>query len=68
MSSESIPSTTAYVEGVPGRGAAQDGAWTDPAQDGAWTEPPLDGAYTQDNAYEKEFKPMTTFTAEGVPS
>jgi len=68
MDDEALPTGSFFAESVPGRGAAQDGAWTETGQDGAWTEPPPGGAYTQDNAYLKEFKPNTAgYTKEGVP-
>ena len=70
MTAESKPTSTLTAEGIPGRGASQDGAWADETTDGAWTEEVgPDGAYTQDNSYLKEFRPIwTKFTKEGVPS
>lgn len=56
-------------EPVPGRPAAQDGAWTDGVSDGAWTEEYVHGAYTY-VGFHKEAKPFTryTHTNEGVPA
>ncbi len=65
---DGVPVASFSLEGVPGRGPAQDGAWTEVGSDGAWTEPPLAGAYTQDNSYIKEYKEASFFTKEGVPS
>lgn len=65
---DDVPATSFSQEGIPGRGPAQDGAWTEVGSDGAWTEPPLAGAYTQDNSYIKEYKEASFFTKEGVPS
>lgn len=59
---------TRTTEGVPGRGAAQDGAYTETDQDGAWTEFPVDGAYTADNSYIKEPIPNRVgYSKEGIP-
>lgn len=68
MDLESKPTTTFSLEAAPGRGASQDGAWTETDSDGAWTEPFLSGAYTADDAYMFEGKPMTTWTLEAKPT
>jgi len=68
MTTESVPTSTLTKESVPGRGASQDGAYTEVDQDGAWTEYDLDGAYTADNAYIKEARPLSIFTKEAVPA
>ena len=69
MSSEGLPSITASVEGVPGRGAALDGAWTEVGTDGAWDDYPPDGAVTQNDSYLKELRPIRRgYTKEGIPT
>lgn len=67
-SDEALPGVTLSLEGVPSRGPAQGGVWTETDQGGVWTEPPQQGAYTQDNSYIKEYKESSFFTKEGVPS
>lgn len=65
---EAIPTCVCSLESVPGRGASQDGAWTEPPTDGAWTEPQWVGAYTADDAFMFEGKPMDTMNNESVPA
>jgi hypothetical protein len=59
---------THILEGIPSKGVSQRGAVTEIGIRGAWTEPPVRGAYTQDDAYEKEIKPINrTYNKEGLP-
>ena len=68
MATEPVPANTFSQEAVPGRGASQDGAYTDVGVDGAWTEPPPHGAYTANDAYLMEAKPRSTLQTESTPA